>query len=94
MNENKRGGEGGKISSDHTVAGSSVLKGSRHILQESSEPSSKAPEDNGAEVGSMSDRGGGGEEEEEVKLSIDGCKVKEETLWRRRRGRRQRRKEP
>lgn len=58
------------------MAGSSALKGSRQILQESSEPSSNAAEEDGAEVGRMSNTGGRGEdeeEEEEVKLSMDSC---------------------
>lgn len=53
--------------SHHTVDGSSMLKGSRHILQESSGESSKAAEDDGAEMGGVSERGGGVEEEDEEK---------------------------
>lgn len=46
------------------MAGSSELKGSRHMLHASSELSSKATEDDGAE---MSDR------DTEVKFAMGGC---------------------
>ena len=58
---------------DHTVAGSWVLNGSRHMLQASSELSSKAAEDDGGEMCDIvRDRGKGEqeEEEEEVKFAI------------------------
>ena len=62
----------GECGEDHTVAGSLVENGSRHMLQASSEQSSKAAEeDEGAEMGGMCDREGGGEEEEEVKLAME-----------------------
>lgn len=48
-----------------------MLKGSKHILQESSEPSSKAAEEDGAKIGGISEREGAVREEEQVKSSID-----------------------
>jgi len=46
------------------------LKGSRHILQESSKESSTGAEEDGAEMDGMGDR-----EEEEVKFSMVTCRV-------------------
>ena len=51
--------------------GSWKVKGSRHILQESSKESSKGAEEDGAEMDGMGDR----EEDEEMKFSMVSCTV-------------------
>lgn len=63
-----------KVAVDHTVAGSWVLNGSRHMLQASSELSSKAAEDDGVEMCDIVRVRGKGEEE--VKFAISSGEQK------------------